>query len=93
MHYFDRTNKLSNILIGCSIISFVISVVVLIKGSVADQVFEFSNGNYVKSGIIFAIWFLLSIVALIIGIALKYIVKDAKEELDSLKKEYDEKLK
>jgi hypothetical protein len=92
MRYFNRTNRLSNILLVSSAILLVISLFVL-GGGVLDQVFEFSNGNYVRGGIIFTIWFLLSLIALITGIALKCIVKDAKEELDIIKKIYDEKLK
>ena len=91
MHYFDRTNRLSNILIGSSVISFVISVIVLFKGHVIDQVFPYSNGNYVKNGIIFAIWFLLSVLNLLVGIAMKCIVKDTKEELDAIKESFDNK--
>lgn len=86
MHYFDRTNRLSNILIVISAISFIRSLFVFFKGSVVDQVFIYSNGNYVKDGIIFTILFLISVFTLIIGIALKCIVKDAKEELDTIKK-------
>ena len=93
MRYFDRTNKMSNILIGSSTIFFVIAVIALFGGSVADQVFEFSNGNFVRGGILFTICFLLSIFTLIVGIALKCVVKDAKEELDAIKREYDKKLK
>ena len=91
MHYFDRTNRLSNILIVSSVISFIISLVALFKGSVIDQVFEFSNGNFVKGGIIFTIWLLISVLTLIIGISLKCIVKDAKEEVDTIKKIFNEK--
>lgn len=91
MYYFDRTNRLSNILIVSSVICFIISLRVLFKGSVIDQVFVFSNGNYIKGGIIFTIWFLISILTLIIGISLKCIVKDAKEELDIIKKAFNDK--
>lgn len=91
MHYFDRTNKLSNKLIGSSIISFVISVIVLFKGNVIDQVFPYSNGNYVKNGIVFIIWFLLSVMTLLVAVAMKCIVKDAKEELDMIKENFSNK--
>ena len=92
MHYFDRTNRLSNILIVSSVISFIISLGVLFKSGAADQVFQFSNGNFVKGGIIFTIWFLISVLTLLIGISLKCIVKDAKDELDAIKKEFNESL-
>jgi hypothetical protein len=91
MRYFDRTNRLSKILITSSVISFIISIVVLFKDSIVDQVFEFSNGNYVKGGIVFTIWFLISVVTFIIGISLRCIVKDVKEELDAIKKVFNEK--
>lgn len=89
MHYFDRSNRLSNILIVISVISFIISLFVLFKGSVIDEVFKYSNGNFVKAGIIFTILFLISILTLIIGISLKCIVKDAKEELDTIKNNFN----
>lgn len=70
MHLFDRTNKMFGILIGSSVFFFIISVILLFKGSV---------------GITFAICFLLWVFPLILGIALKCIVRDAKEELDRIK--------
>lgn len=93
MRYFDRTNKFSNILLVSSAIFFVLVIIYLFRGSVVDQVFEFSNGNYVRSGVIFAIYFLLFVFTLITGIALKCVVKDAKEELDTIKRDYNNKLK
>ncbi len=93
MSYFDRTKKMSNILIGSGIVAFLISMKLLLADGVLDQIFEFSNGNSVKVGILFSIFFLISIFSLILGISLKCIVKDAKEELDSIKKEFNEKLK
>ncbi len=87
MRYFNRTNKMSNILICSSVIFFIIAVNLFFKHGIADQVFTYSNGNYIKGGIIFAICFLLSLFQLITGIALKCIVKDAKEELDTIKQE------
>ena len=76
MHYFDRTNKFSNRLIIMSILSFIISILALFKNS--------------ENPIAFAIWFTISIVCILICIALKCIVKDAKEELDIIKKVYGE---
>jgi len=93
MPYFDRTKNMANILIGFSIALFVTTCVVLLWGSVWDQVFQFSNGNYVRNGVIFAILFLLSSFALIGGIALKCVARDAKEELDSIRREFDNLLK
>ncbi|MDF2984558.1 MAG: hypothetical protein K0R50_68 [Eubacterium sp.] len=93
MSYFDRTRKMSNILIGISIVAFLISAKLFLADGVVDQIFEFSNGNFVKVGILHSIFFLISLFSLIMGIALKCIVKDAKEELDSIKNEFNEKLK
>lgn len=93
MRYFDRTNRMSNILIVSSIISFIISIVVLFKDGVGNQVFEYSNGNFVREGIAFTIWFLMAVLSIVIGISLKCIIKDAKEEVDTIKKVFNEKLK
>ncbi|ACL74796.1 hypothetical protein [Ruminiclostridium cellulolyticum] len=87
MPYFGKSNKLANILICCSVILFVIAAVVFVRGSVLDQVFEFSNGNYISSGIYFTIFMLLALFTFIIGIALKCVVKDAKYEFTNIKSE------
>ncbi len=87
MPYFERTKKFANKLIISSVILFVVAAIVFVKGSVLDQVFEYSNGNYVSSGIYFTIFILLSAFTLILGIALKCVAKDAKEEFTSLKDE------
>lgn len=84
MPYFENTKKFANILLCCSVILFVIAAVVFVKGSVLDQVFEFSNGNYISSGIYFTIFILLAIFTSIVGIALKCIVKDAKYEFTNI---------
>jgi uncharacterized membrane protein len=93
MPYFERTKRLSNILVGISIISFLVACIVFLQGDVYDQIFPFSNGNYVRNGIIFTIFFLLSVFTLIIGFALKSVVKDAKEEIEAVKREFNEKIK
>lgn len=86
MRYFDRTNRMSNLLICSSIIFLVLAAGVFFKQGVVDQVFAYSNGNSIKAGIIFTIYFLLSVFSLVTGIALKCIVKDAKQELDIIKR-------
>ncbi|OPX42191.1 hypothetical protein CLHUN_39780 [Ruminiclostridium hungatei] len=87
MPYFERSNKFANILIFFSIIFFLIAVVVIFKGSVLDQVFQYSNGNYVSSGIYFTIFILLSVFTCIVAIALKCVVKDARYEFAEIKRE------
>lgn len=88
MRYFDRTNRLSNILFGASVLLFVVSLGILFKGAVADQIFEFSNGNFVRNGIVFSMFFMMSVFSLVLGIALKCIVRDAKEELDGMARKF-----
>ncbi len=92
MPYFDKTKKMSNILMGGSAILFVMAGIVFFGGSVGDQIFEFSNGNYVRGGIVFSICFLLSAFMFIAGIAMKCVAKDAKEELDTIRRELDKRI-
>ena len=87
MPYFERTIKFANRLFLSSVIFFIIAAIVFVKGSVLDQVFEYSNGNYVSSGIYFTIFILLSVFTFILGMALKCVAKDAKEEFTNLKQE------
>lgn len=87
MPYFEKSNKFANILIFFSIISFLAAVIVIFKGSVLDQVFQYSNGNYVSSGIYFTIFILLSAFTCIAAIALKCVVKDARYEFSELKRQ------
>lgn len=85
MRYFERTNRLAHILFVAGGLLFVISLGILFKGSVGDQIFEFSNGNYVRNGIWFVMFFLSAVFSLVLGIVLKCIVRDAKEELDQIR--------
>ncbi len=87
MPYFERTKKFATKLLLCSVVFFVIAAIVFVKGSVSDQVFEYSNGNFVRAGIYFTIFILLSAFTLILSIALKCVAKDAKEEFTSIRQE------
>lgn len=84
MRYFERTNRMAHILFVASGLLFAISLGIFLKGAVVDQIFEFSNGNFVKNGILFAMFFMSSVFSLVLGITLKCIVRDAKEELDNI---------
>lgn len=84
MRYFERTNRMAHILFIAGGLLFVISLGILFKGSVGDQIFEFSNGNFVRNGIWFVMFFLSAVFSLVLGIVLKCIVRDAKEELDNM---------
>ena len=84
MRYFLRTNRLANWLFAISALLLVISVGYLLGSSALDQVFQYSNGNFVRAGIIFALLFLPSIVCSVMGIALKCIVRDAMEEFNAV---------
>lgn len=85
MRYFERTNRMAHILFIAGGLLFAISLGILFKGSVGDQIFEFSNGNFVRNGILFAMFFLSAVFSLVLGIVLKCIVRDAKEELDHIR--------
>lgn len=85
MRYFERTNRMAHILFIAGGLLFVISLGILFKGSVGDQIFEFSNGNFVRNGILFAMFFLSAVFSVVLGIVLKCIVRDAKEELDNMR--------
>lgn len=85
MRYFERTNRMAHILFVAGGLLFVISLGILFKGSVGDQIFEFSNGNFVRNGIWFVMFFLSALFSLVLGIAMKCIVRDAKEELDQIR--------
>lgn len=85
MKYFDRTNRMANTMFVCGVISGLVTAAVLVHGAVVDQIFEFSNGNFVRSGILFAMFAVLCVFFFVLGIALKCIVKDAKDDLDELR--------
>lgn len=89
MRYFERTNRMSNILIATGIFLFIVALGALFGRGMIAEVFVSSNGDYVKGGVLFAIWFVLSITSLIGGIALKCVVRDATEELEAIRQEQD----
>jgi hypothetical protein len=76
---------MAHILFITSVLLFAISLGIFLKGAVVDQIFEFSNGNFVRNGIWFVMFFLSALFSLVLGIALKCIVRDAKEELDHIR--------
>lgn len=82
MRYFNRTNRLANILLALSVVCFIAMWIVIIKEQVIDQVLQYSNGNVVRGAIFFIFFLTATIFFLIIGVTLKCIVKDAKEEFD-----------
>lgn len=84
MRYFTRTKKLSNILLFGSIALLIAAATILFKGAVGDQIFLYSNGNFVKNGILFAMLLMGSVFSLMLSIALKVLIRDAQEELDAL---------
>lgn len=84
MKYFDRTRKLSNILIFISVLFLILTLVFLVLDG--DQVLRFSNGNFVRAALYIGVCFTLFMTNLVTAIALKSIAKDAKEELDYLSK-------
>lgn len=84
MRYFTRTKKLSNILLFGSIALLIAVTAILFKGAVGDQIFLYSNGNFVKNGILFAMLLMGSVFSLMLSIALKVLIRDAQEELDAL---------
>jgi hypothetical protein len=85
MKYFLRTAALAKALFFISALFFAIALIILLYGSVLDQVFTFSNGNYVSAAVFFAIFFVMSLVSLALAIVLKVIVRDATEELESMR--------
>lgn len=84
MRYFTRTKKLSNILLFGSIALLIAATTILFKGAVGDQIFLYSNGNFVKNGILFVMLLMGSVFSLMLSIALKVLIRDAQEELDAL---------
>lgn len=84
MRYFTRTKKLSNILLFGCIALLIAATTILFKGAVGDQIFLYSNGNFVKNGILFAMLLMGSVFSLMLSIALKVLIRDAQEELDAL---------
>jgi len=84
---------MSDIMMCLSTISFIISALLFLSANVYGQIFRYSNGNVIREGIVFSIFFLISVFTLITGIALKCVAKDVKNELDCIRKEFDEKIK
>jgi len=88
MHYFDRSIKMANILFAIGGFFLFVTLIFLFKDdNVYDQVIVYSNGNFVRGAIYFMGSLVLGISSFLAGICMRCVAKDAKEEIESMKKE------
>ncbi len=87
--YLVRSRKLANVFFCISALFFVVALIILTEGQVLEQALKFSNGNYISGAIFFAIFFILSVVLLLLAITLRCLEKDATEDINSVSNNRD----
>lgn len=81
MPYLDRTKRIANILLFLWGLLFLLSVIRFLYGGLFYEMIVFNYTNNIR-GLIFAIvCLILSIFFLVLAIALRCLVKDAKDDL------------
>lgn len=83
MEYFERTKKLSNILFGiCGL--FLLTTIILFSSSNFTEIIKYNFTNDLRGSLFTVLCFMISILLLVTGIALRTLTKDANEELKSI---------
>ncbi|BBH19215.1 hypothetical protein Back11_05600 [Paenibacillus baekrokdamisoli] len=83
MLFFERVRKLSNVCIVIFVLFFIL-MIVSFSNSKFSEILQHNFTNDLRGTIFTLISFIISIFSLTLGISLKYIVKDANEEIKLL---------
>ncbi|WP_054028772.1 hypothetical protein [Bacillus sp. FJAT-28004] len=83
MFFFERVRKLSNVCIVIFVLFFIL-MIVSFSNSNFYEILQHNFTNDLRGTIFTLISFIISILSLALGITLKYIVKDANEEIKLL---------
>ncbi len=83
MIFFEKTNKLSNVLF-CIFILFLILTVVFFASSQFTEVLSHNFTNDLRGTIWMLVCLMISISSLVAGVSLKYLIKEANNEIQIL---------
>ncbi|WP_062107348.1 hypothetical protein [Bacillus niameyensis] len=85
MPYFERTKRLSNIFFALSAIFLIVTVVIFFNGDVYWAFFHYGDIDLMT--IIFTVSLITTLFILALGISLRSIALDAREEIQFIKKQ------
>lgn len=86
MLYFEKANRLANILIGASIVFFVIVFSVLFT----EDAFMYQNlEEFINYNLLRTVCFILFLLSLIVAIGLKTLIAETKEYVKHMHRIYD----
>lgn len=91
--YFDHTKKLVNSLLGIGVVCLIISVIHFFFGGVLDQVFLYGSSDYLKNAMVFGFFFLSGLFCVLLSVFLKSLIREASEELNSLRLKQEKLMK
>ncbi|KAA1191111.1 hypothetical protein MKY19_11490 [Paenibacillus sp. FSL R5-0744] len=80
MSYFERVNKISNILF-CVFGLFFILTIIFFSTSSFSEILRYNFTNDLRGAMITVICFMISLFSLVLGITLKCLVKDSDETI------------
>lgn len=83
MIFFEKTNKLSNFFF-CIFVLFLILTVVFFASSQFTEVLSYNFTNDLRGTIWMLVCFVISISSLLAGVSLKYLIKEANNEIQLL---------
>jgi len=83
MIFFEKTNKLSNYLFVIFILFFILSII-FFASSQFTEILSYNFTNDLRGTVWMIICFMISIASLITGGSLKYLIKEANDEMKLL---------
>ncbi len=83
MIFFEKTNKLSNYLFVNFILFFILSII-FFASSQFTEILSYNFTNDLRGTVWMIICFMISIASLITGGSLKYLIKEANDEMKLL---------
>ncbi|MFE0556989.1 hypothetical protein MKY48_22920 [Paenibacillus sp. FSL W8-0187] len=79
MPYFDRTRKCSIVFLTLSAFFFIVTVITFFN-SEFPEILAYNFTNDLRGSLLTVIFLLISIILLVVGIAMRAMFKDAKED-------------
>lgn len=80
MLFFEKTNKISNIFIVLFVL-FLVLTIIFFASSQFTEVLSYNFTNDLRGTVWMLVCFVISFTSLIAGVSLKYLIKEANEEI------------
>ncbi|OAB38592.1 hypothetical protein PMSD_06130 [Paenibacillus macquariensis subsp. defensor] len=80
MLFFEKTNKISNFFIVLFVL-FLVLTIIFFASSQFTEVLSYNFTNDLRGTVWMLVCFIISVTSLVAGVSLKYLIKEANEEI------------